>query len=462
MGRASHPQREPAVILRQPFVNGGAPMLRFLVMTSLLIGSAALAQTPPPDLTLSTFIPVGGTTTPIAVRNAADGSGRIFIVQRNGVVRVHKNGALLATPLVSITVSTAGERGLLGLAFHPNYDGVAERRFYLSYSSTSSGNPHALVEFQTTVGNPDVADVGTRREVISVPDYANNHNGGDMHFGPDGFLYWSIGDGGDQGDPSGFAQCLWKKPRDNTPANCAPGAGTNYYLLGKILRIDPTTPTASATAEMCAATEGQPAGYSIPPSNPMRASANTCDEIVHYGMRNPWRMSFDRATGDLYVADVGQGSWEETTLVPAGQLGRNLGWRCLEGVAAFPNPPCSYVFSDGFETQLAAYLMPFMTYSHANSRCAISGGVRYRGPITGLTSTYVSGDACTGEIFFSTFNGGTWSPAIGSVSVWNSPIDFGFYDLVGFGEDEAGNLYIPSLATGAVYVFTSATGTKAP
>ena len=101
------------------------------------------SETPPPDLTLSTFIPVGGTTTPIAVRNAADGSGRIFIVQRNGVVRVHKNGALLATPLVSITVSTAGERGLLGLAFHPNYDGVAERRFYLSYSSTSTGSPTA-------------------------------------------------------------------------------------------------------------------------------------------------------------------------------------------------------------------------------------------------------------------------------------------------------------------------------
>ena len=107
--------------------------------------------------------------------------------------------------------------------------------------------------------------------------------------------------------------------------------------------------------------------------------------------------------------------------------------------------------------------MPFMTYSHSNGRCSISGGVRYRGPITGLTSTYISGDACTGEIFFSTFSGGTWSPAIGSVSVWGgSPVSFGFYDLVGFGEDEAGNLYIPSLATGAVYYFSSASGTQKP
>lgn len=438
-------------------------MLRVLLLSTLLMAGAALAQTPPPDLTLSTLVPVGGTTSPIAIRNAADGSGRIFIVQRNGIVRVHKNGALLATPLVSISVPTTGERGLLSLAFHPNYDGVAERRFYLSYTSPNAGNPHAIAEFQTTVGNPDVADAGSRREVISVPDYASNHNGGDMHFGPDGYLYWSIGDGGDQGDPSGFAQCMWKKPRDSTPSNCAPSGGTDYYLLGKIIRIDPSTPTASATAEMCAATAGQPAGYSIPPSNPMRVSNNTCDEIVHFGMRNPWRMNFDRATGDLYVADVGQGSWEETTLVPAGQLGHNLGWRCYEGVTPYATSSCISVFPDGFETQKKSIVMPFMTYSHSNGRCSISGGVRYRGPITGLTSTYISGDACTGEIFFSTFSGGTWSPAIGSVSVWGgSPVTFGFYDLVGFGEDEAGNLYIPSLATGAVYYFSSASGTQKP
>jgi glucose/arabinose dehydrogenase len=436
-------------------------MLRFaLLITATLLATGALAQTPPPDLTLSTFIASGGTSSPIAVRNAADGSNRIFIVQRGGSVRVHKNGALLATPLVTISVPTSGERGLLGLAFHPDFNGVSERRFYLSYTSSNSGNPHAVAEFQTQMGNPDVADLTTRREVISVPDLASNHNGGDLHFGPDGYLYWSIGDGGPQGDPNGFAQCLWRKPADGNPATCSPGGGTNYYLLGKILRIDPT-PTASATSEMCAATAGQPAGYSIPPNNPYVGSSNTCDEIAHFGMRNPWRMSFDRATGDLYVADVGQNAWEETTRIPAGQLGHNLGWRCLEGITNYANPPCTTVYEDGFET-VPSNSLPFMTYSHSGGRCSISGGVRYRGPITGLTTTYISGDACTGEIFFSTFTGGSWTPAIGTVSVWTgNPISFGFYSLVGFGEDEAGNLYIPDLQTGAVYVFTSASGTRA-
>lgn len=425
-----------------------------LALLALSFTAQICAQTPPADLTLTLIHPAGTFSSPLAVRNAGDGSNRLFIVQRAGVVRVRKNGAVLPTPLVSITVSTSGERGLLGMAFHPDYNGVTERRFYLSYSSTTTGSPHALVEFQTTVGNPDVADVSTRREVMSVPDFLSNHNGGDLAFGPDGYLYWSIGDSGDQGDPSGFAQCLWKKPDNNNSATCVPVDGqTNYFLLGKILRIDPT-PTAVATAEMCAATPGQPAGYSIPPTNPfVGGAANTCDEIVHYGMRNPWRFSFDRATGDLYIADVGQGSWEETTRIPAGVLGQNLGWRCIEGVTPYANPAC---------TPNPPYAAPFQTYGHIGGRCSISGGMRYRGPITGLTNTYISGDACTGETFFASFNGSTWTPGTGAVSVWAGGAgNFAFYELVGFGEDEQGNVYIPNLGNGALFMFSSATGVDA-
>jgi glucose/arabinose dehydrogenase len=414
--------------------------MRAIVLMSLFASSIAFGQTPPADLTLSTFIP-SGVGTPMGVRNAEDGSNRIFIMQRDGVVRVYENGALLATPLVSITTNGAGERGLLGLAFHPNYDGVNERRFYMSYTIPTSF-AHGVVEFQTQVGNRNVADVGSRREVISVPDIASNHNGGDLHFGPDGFLYWSIGDGGPQNDPHGFAQCLWKKNADNNPSTC--GTGANFFLLGKILRIDPT-PTASATAEMCAATQGQPAGYSIPPSNPFVGTSNTCDEIVHYGMRNPYRFNFDRENGDMYVGDVGQGTWEETTRIPAGTLGANLGWRCFEGHVAFNSTgPCA--------NALTGYIAPFQSYEHISGRCSITGGYRYRGPIPGLRGMHISADYCTGEIYFSSRDAaGTWTPAIPNVNIWRDTPD----NIIGFGEDEAGNVYVTNQG-GSILRFSSA------
>lgn len=423
-------------------------MLRPLLLSTLFLAATAGAQAPPASVFLQQLYPAGTFNAPLAVRNAADGSGRTFIVQRGGVIRVRDAaGTLLATPLLTMTVSTSGERGLLGLAFHPNYNGTTERRFYVSYSPTSGGSPHSIAEFQTQVGNPNVADVASRREVISVPDLASNHNGGDLHFGPDGYLYWAIGDGGPQGDPHGMAQCLWKKADDLTPGNCGNGAGGNYYLLGKILRIDPTTPTASASAEMCAATAGQPAGYSIPPGNPFAGTANTCDEIAHYGMRNPWRFSFDRVNGDMYIGDVGQGSWEETTRIPAGQLGANLGWRCHEGHTTYAPAACTILTA----------LAPFQSYSHGSGRCSITGGYRYRGPITALHNTYFSGDACTGERFYAVFDGNAWTPGVGTASVWTTSgvANFGFYGLTGLGEDEAGNLYWPEMSNGALYVIAS-------
>lgn len=443
-------------------------MLRHLLLVALFVAAGASAQTPPPDLTLTEIVAPGQLTQPLAVRHAGDGSGRLFIVQKNGTIRLFKDGALAATPFLTMSVCTSSEQGLLGLAFHPDYDGVNERRFYVAYTeSVATCNaapfpPQRVAEFQTTLGNPDIADVSTRREVISVLDLRDNHNGGDLQFAPDGTLYWSMGDGGPQNDPNGFAQCRWKKPADGNPANCAPGAGTNYFLLGKIIRIDPTQTTASATAEMCAATEGQPAGYRIPADNPFVGSSNTCDEIVHYGMRNPWRISFDRETGELLIADVGQGTWEETSVIPAGALGRNLGWRCYEGTEPYGSPRCNEIWRDGLESA-PWVVFPFQTYQHVSGRCSITGGYRYRGPIVSMRGIYISGDYCTGEIYFSTRNpDGSWSPALTQLNIWqNTP-----YSIAGFGEDEAGNVYVTNLSTNAsvagVWRFTSVMGGAPP
>jgi glucose/arabinose dehydrogenase len=457
-GLVSHPPGGTAVILGALTGRGISMLRNALLLAALCVAAAAPAQTPPPDLTLTQVIAPGSLSSPLAVRNAGDGSGRIFIVQKGGAIAVYKNGALLPTPLLTMTVCSTSEQGLLGLAFHPDYDGVTERRFYVSYtataancSSTSPAPPQRVAEFQTQVGNPDIADPASRREVIEVADLRGNHNGGDIVFGPDGYLYWSMGDSGVQNDPNGFAQCLWKKPEDGNPANCTPGAGANYFLLGKIIRIDPTQTTASASSEMCAATAGQPAGYRIPPDNPFVGSSNTCDEIMHFGMRNPWRVSFDKVTGDFFIADVGQNTWEEVTFLPAGSKGVNLGWRCFEGTNVFSTAaPCN--------VPLLNYLPPFQTYQHLSSRCSITGGYRYRGPIGALRGTYINADYCTGELYFSVrASSGSWSPGLTQVNVWQDTP----YNIAGLGEDEVGNVYVTNISSGAVYVFTSASDNSA-
>lgn len=428
---------------------------------ALLATGLVHAQTPPGDLTLTQVS--GNFTQPVAVRHAGDDSGRLFVLEKRGIIQLVKNGVTQGTPFLDLRTqlpfgggipSQGDERGLLGLAFHPNYEqnGI----FFVSHTQTDGRQ--GIARYQVSAGNPDVADAGSRTLIIALNDPASNHNGGDIVFGPDGYLYYSMGDGGPQGDPNGFAQCLWRKPQDNDPTNCTPGGGTNYALLGKLMRLNIDQTTASASAEMCGVTTGQPANYAIPADNPFVGSSNTCDEIYAYGMRNPWRISFDRVTGDLYVGDVGQGTWEEVTVIPAGVKGANLGWRCFEGTSVFnATGPCS---------PAPASVAPFQTYQHASVpagfRCSISGGYRYRGPIQGFRGVYVYGDYCTGEVFFATRAiNGTWSGPLANPTQWqDSP-----YSVVGFGEDEAGNLYLinqPSTAAnGSILRFSSASENSA-
>jgi glucose/arabinose dehydrogenase len=409
------------------------------LVASALGAPLASAQSLPADLTLTQF--PNATTTfsfPIGLRHAGDSSGRVFVYEKTGTIKIVKNGVVNATPFISIPVSapSGSEQGLLGLAFHPDFE--TNRKFYVAYTRTG-GTPlgasadQVLAEYTVPVATPDVADPASRREILAIPDLASNHNGGDLHFGSDGYLYYSMGDGGPQNDPNEVAQNLWRKTINTR----------EYYLLGKIMRLDIDGTTPNAGAELCATTTGQTAQYRIPADNPMVASSSTCDEIFHYGMRNPWRFSFDRRTGEIFVADVGQGTKEEVSIAGA-RRASNFGWKCYEGT--------NTVFTTGLCNPLPTNVtQPFTEYLHADAgggfRCSIGGGYSYRGPIAAMQGAYFYNDYCSGEIWWSRRDGSVFTSA-----VWRDNNGA----PVGFGEDELGNLYLID-SGGVISRFTSAT-----
>lgn len=420
-----------------------------LCSTALVPFSAVQAQTVPADLDLVQV--TSQVSAPVAIRAPHDGSGRVFVVSQAGSIRIIKDGTLLPTPFLSVPVSYGGESGLLGLAFHPNFGRPGQPHndeFYVAYNR-ASGEPRlgsspdvAVARYTVSAGNPDVANAsGTL--VLRVPDIASNHNGGDIHFGPDGYLYVATGDGGVQNDTNGFATCLWKKSSDTNPATCGSGTPT-YFLMGKILRIDVDTRGGTVSAEMCGSSGIGTAEYTIPADNPHVGTTNTCDEIWLHGFRNPWRMSFDRQTGDLWIGDVGQGGREEIDLRVSGSTEPLFyGWRCMEGTAVFNS-------SNICQPPIPSHVLPVMEYTHAGGRCAITGGFRYRGPIVPLRGMYIFADACTSEIFVGKPNGsGAWT-----YTVWRDDAN-GYGTYSGFGEDEAGNLYVAHTSGNRVYRFES-------
>jgi glucose/arabinose dehydrogenase len=413
-------------------------------------GSAAVAQTLPPDLSLDPFL--AGLDQPVALRHANDGSNRIFIVQKGGSIRVAQldgNGdpTLLATPFLTQSVTTSSESGLLGLAFHPLF--MSNGHFYVAFTAPGAEprlgtNPDQVIaRFTVSAGNPNVADPASRLDILRVPDLAGNHNGGDLHFGPDGYLYYSSGDGGPQNDPHGFALCNWRKPADSTPNNCNPAAGPtlNYWMLGKILRIDVDTTTPNASAELCGVPAGSTANYAIPEGNPFAGSANTCDEIWHTGLRNPWRFSFDRDTGDMYIADVGQGAREEVSRAALGAT-LHFGWGCMEGFRVNKTTaPCVSSTTNSFPGST----LPLLDYPRTDGS-SISGGFMFRGPYPDMQGTYWFGDFGSSRVWY------TSEPAMG---VWPKTQFTTHSGVVGFGEDEAGNLYSVSI-NGNIRKFVSA------
>lgn len=322
---------------------------------------------------------LSGLHRPVDIQPANDGSGRLFIIEKTGYIRLYENGQLLTAPFLDITDRVndgSNEMGLLGLAFSPDYE--QNGFFYVNY--TGDGGHTRISRFQAS-GNS--ADSKSEKVLLVVEQPYQNHNGGALAFGPDGYLYAGLGDGGLAGDP--------RKNGQNTEA-----------LLGKILRLD--------------VNNGDP--YSIPSDNPFG------NEVWAYGLRNPWRFSFDRAIGDLYIGDVGQGQWEEIDYLPAGaESGANFGWSVMEGSYSYDSEPQSGMF------------LPAAEYSHNEGGCSVTGGYVYRGALPEWNGVYLYGDYCSGKVWALILSDGQWQSRV--------MFETGA-TITSFGQDESGEIYLAS------------------
>jgi glucose/arabinose dehydrogenase len=351
----------------------------------------------PSLLKVSVELVTGGVREPTHVASASDGSGRLFIVERAGRILIVRDGRVLPRPFLDIQSrvgSRFDEQGLLSVAFHPRF---AENGYF--FVNFTDRNGDTTIERYAVSRDPDVADPGSHALILAIPQPAPNHNGGLLLFGPDGYLYVGMGDGGGAGDQFRNAQ--------NTRT-----------LLGKMLRIDVDAAFP----------------YGIPPDNPLVGRGEARSEIWAYGLRNPWRYSFDRATGELYIADVGQFAIEEVHLQPTGRGGQNYGWPIMEGSQCYPERrTCD---TSGLE-------IPIAQYDHALG-CAITGGYVYRGVAYPLArGAYFFADFCSGRI---------WSLHRGADGAWQQTqmLDTSL-SISSFGEDDAGELYVVSLEQGGLY-----------
>jgi glucose/arabinose dehydrogenase len=340
---------------------------------------------------------VSGLAKPLGLAAPADGSGRLFLLEQAGTIRVFQNGSLLPNPLLDITGrvgSRSTEQGLLGIALHPDF--AKNGFFYVNYTDVN-GNT-VIARFQVSAQDPNQADPNSEKVLLRVGQPYPNHNGGSMVFGPDGYLYMGLGDGGSAGDPHGNGQ------------------NTNV-LLGKLLRVD--------------VNGGAP--YAIPPANPF-ANGGGKAEVWAYGLRNPWRFTFDRLTGDLYIADVGQNNWEEVDFLPANSPGgADFGWNYREGMHPYRgSPPADLKLTD-----------PVAEYSHADG-CSVTGGYVYRGAaLPEFRGIYLFSDYCSGRV---------WGLLRGADGAWQSQVLFQTgYNVTSFGQDTNGEIYLIDQGSGSIF-----------
>jgi len=369
-------------------------MKKLLLSALALCSYAAVAQT----IVLETF--ATGFTNPVDIAHPHD-DGRLFVVQQEGIVKIlNTNGTTNTTVFLDVSslISTGGERGMLGLAFHPDY--AENGYFYINYTNLA-GNT-VIARYTRTTGNENTADPASAEILLTINQPFENHNGGCLRFGPDGYLYIGMGDGGSGGDPDNNGQSL------NT-------------LLGKMLRID-----VNGTAP-----------YTSPAGNPY-VGINGADEIWAYGLRNPWKFSFNRLNGDLWIADVGQENIEEINKSVGNEAGLNYGWRCFEGTDVYNSDGCSLV---------DMYTPPFAEYTHDDtSGCSITGGYVYTGNnYPALQGKYLFADYCNNKIGIANPDG---------VLTYTEAFSGNFST---FGEDKDGELYIAGKNNGTIYKITDST-----
>lgn len=380
------------------FASSAAAAALLVILTAGIFAQGVPAPYTP---RLQTF--VTGLSRPIFLRGANDGSRRIFVVQQAGIIKVFQPGSNVATDFINLSskctqpTSTGDERGLLGLTFHPNF--ASNGKFYVNYTQVSTGTT-IIAEYTTTTGNgnSNTGNINSERVLLTIPQPFTNHNGGMIDFGPDGYLYIGTGDGGSANDPGARAQ-------------------NRSVLLGKFLRIDPNSTTPA---------------YLIPFDNPYTGAGSArcdngsttagtnCQEIWAYGIRNPWRWSFDRGgTNQLYAGDVGQGSIEELDIINGGN---NYGWRVYEGTTCTGLDPTLCIPGN--------FTMPFFTYTHSAGRCSVTGGFVYRGAKGSLPNgAYTYADYCSGEVWMWNNNAQTLLFSTGR-------------SVVSFGQDEYGEIYV--------------------
>jgi glucose/arabinose dehydrogenase len=386
-----------------PAQAGGPTILAAARSTKPAVAVAPSSYTPG-HLSLRLVRIASGFTQPLFLTNARDGSFRQFVVEQGGRIKIIDDGVTLATPFLDIhtRVTCCGERGLLGLAFHPSYK--TNGKFYVNYTDLN-GNTVVAEYLRSSTNSNRANTIG--RVLLRVTQPYANHNGGMLAFGPDGYLYIGLGDGGSSGDPGNRAQSL----------------GT---LLGKILRIDVNRRTGTLQ-------------YGIPATNPFVGRTGD-DRIWSYGLRNPWRFSFDRSTGDLWIGDVGQNRYEEVdraTRASGGGRGRNYGWRVMEGRACY-SPPT------GCNT--SGKTMPLAVYSHTYG-CSVTGGYVYRGSqYPAMQGAYLFADYCSGRI---------WAVVAGGASSQTPRLLLDTsHSISSFGETEGRNLVITDLASGEIFKLT--------
>ncbi len=404
-------------IARAPVLLATSLGLPILLLVLVPGGGSALAEGKSPPVFLPLVVNnlawptlglgpgVTGFQAPVLLIHAGDGSNRLYVVEQGGRIQLVEDGQIRPAPLLDITdrVTCCGERGLLGLAFPPGAG--PKDHFYVNYTATEEGQLVTRVSRFAMDSDSQVADPKSEQVILTFPQPYSNHNGGHLAFGPDGYLYIATGDGGSGGDPQNHAQNLGS-------------------LLGKLLRVH--------------VEEGSVLTYTTPITNPFVGQANARPEIWAYGLRNPWRFSFDRETGDLYLGDVGQNAWEEIDYQPAGSPGgENYGWPILEGTHCYRADPCDPTGT----------VLPIWEYSQENGDRSVIGGYVYRGQaIPEMQGVYLFGDWVSGRIWGLRRAGDAWAHSLLLETGRN---------VASFGEDAQGELWIVDYAGGVYPLVTS-------